>query len=112
MPYEPYVPQDVGELLDQLAYMMLAAPTFKDDTGYFPQRNIDIAFFSLNEGLQVVRKELGDSNYAALTVMSDKMRALFESDPDDKTGDARKGRVLIREMESILTSVAKREARK
>jgi hypothetical protein len=40
------------------------------------------------------------------------MRALFESDPDDKTGDARAGRVLIHEMEDILTSVAKRVASK
>jgi hypothetical protein len=116
MRYKPYVPQAVGELLDLLGYMMLAAPTFKDKTGYFPGKNIGTAFFSLNEGLLVVRKELGDEHYAALRAVSDKMRALFESDPDDKTGDTQAGRMLIHEMEdilvSIMVSIAKREAKK
>jgi hypothetical protein len=109
MQYRPHVPQDVGELLDQLAYMMFAAPTFKDETGYFPQRNIDTAFFALNEGLLVVRTKLGEERYAALKAKSDKMRALFGSDPDDAAGDTQSGRMLIHEMEDILTSVAKRE---
>jgi hypothetical protein len=42
--------------------------------------------------------------------MSDKMRALFESDPKDLTGDTHAGCMLIHEMEDILESVAKREA--
>lgn len=58
MQYKPYVPQDVGELLDYLGYMMLASPTFKDKTGYFPRQNIDTAFLGLNEGLLVARKVL------------------------------------------------------
>ena len=106
-PYVPYVPRDAGELLDQLAYMMLAAPKFKDKTGYFPQRNIDTAFFALNEGLLAIRQRLGEERYAALSAMSNKMRALFESDPDNKTGDTQAGRMLIHEMEDILTDVAK-----
>jgi hypothetical protein len=110
MPYQPYVPQDVGELLDQLAYMMLASPTFKDKTGYLPGRNVDTAFFALNEGLLVVRKELGDARYAALKALSDKMRALFEADPEDKTGETHAGRMLIHEMEDILENVAKQAA--
>ena len=110
MQYRPYVPQSVGELLDYLAYMMLSSPRFKDKTGYFPQDNIDTAFFGLNEGLLVVRNELGEERYAALSAMSEKMRALFKSDPDDKTGDTRAGHMLINEMEDILTDVAKREA--
>jgi hypothetical protein len=112
MQYQPYVPQDVSELLDQLAYMMLASPTFKDKTGYFPQRNIDTAFYSLNGGLLRIRKKLGEERYAALSVMSDKMQALFESDPDDTTGETRAGHMLIQDMEDILTTVAKREAAK
>jgi hypothetical protein len=110
MPYKPYVPKNVGELLDQLAYMMLASPTFKDKTGYFPDRNIETAFFALNEGLLTVRKNLGEKLFTELKTMSDKMRALFESDPEDKAGGAQVGCVLIREMEDILTDVAKREA--
>jgi hypothetical protein len=110
MPYKPYVPQNFGELLDQLAYIMLASPTFKDETGYFPQRNVDTAFFSLNEGLLVVRKKLGEERYLALRAISDKMRALFEADPNDKTGETRSGHMLIHQMEDILTSAAKRES--
>ena len=112
MPYQPYVPQDVGELLDQLAYMMLASPTFKDKTGYLPGRNVDTAFFALNEGLLVVRKELGEERYAALRVLSDKIQTLFKSDPEDETGNTHAGRMFIHEMEDISTNVAKREASK
>jgi hypothetical protein len=106
--YKPYVPQNIGELMDHLSYMMLYSPTFKDKTGYFPQRNVDTAFVSLNEGLLVVRTKLGEERYAMLSAMSDKMRALFEADPDDTTGDARAGRKIIREMEDILKNMSKR----
>jgi len=112
MKHKTYIPQGVSELLDQLAYMMLYSPKFKDTTGYFPQQNIDTAFLSLNEGLLVIRKKLGEERYAALQVMSDRMRALFESDPEDATGDASAGRKLIREMEGILKSTAKRQGTK
>ncbi len=112
MQYKPYVPQDVGELLDYLGYMMLASPTFKDKTGYFPRQNIDTAFLGLNEGLLVARKVLGKERYATLRALSDKMRALFEADPGDKTGDTHAGCMLIHEMEDILTSVAKEEAKR
>jgi hypothetical protein len=108
MRHKPYVPQNIGELLDKLSYMMLASPIFKDKTGYFPEQNIDTAFFSLNEGLLVVRKKLGEERYATLRAMSDKMRALFEADPDDKTGDTKAGRRLVLEMEDILKSAIKR----
>lgn len=108
MKYKPYIPQSIGELMDQLAYMMLASPTFKDKTGYFPRQNIDTAFFALNEGLLVIRKKLGEERCATLKTLSDKMRVLFEADPEDKTGDAQAGRMLIHEMEDILKSVVRR----
>ena len=104
MQHKPYVPQSIGELLDCLAHIMLNSPTFKDETGYLPRENIDTTFFSLNEGLLAVRKKLGDERYATLRALSDKMRALFEADPDDKTGDTHAGRMLIHEMRDILTS--------
>lgn len=107
MKYKPHIPHSVGELLDQLGYMMLAAPTFKDKTGYFPQENVDTSFFSLNEGLLVVRKKLGEERFATLRAMSDKMRALFEADPGDKSGETQAGRELIHEMEGILRSANK-----
>jgi len=112
MRYKPHIPQDVGELLDDLAHIMVASPTFKDKTGYFPEQNIDTDFFALNEGLQVVRKKIGEERYATLKALSDKMRALFESDPTDTNGNTHAGRTLIHEMEDILKSTTKRDAPK
>ena len=112
MSYRPYIPQGVGELLDHLAYMMLYSPTFKDRTGYFPRQNIDTAFVALNEGLQVIRTKLGEERSATLRALSDKMRALFEADPEDKTGDAQTGREIIHEIEDILRSAARRRESK
>jgi len=108
MKYKTYIPQDVSEILDHLAFMMLKSPTFKDGTGYFPKQNIDTAFLALNEGLLVVRKKLGEERYKTLQSMSDEMRVLFESDPDSVNGGTRAGCKLIREMEGILKSAAKR----
>lgn len=112
MQFKPYVPQDISELLDLIAFMTLSSPTFKDKTGYFPQQSIDTTFFSLNEALLVVRKELGEERYATLRALSDRMRALFEADPEDKTGETEAGQMLIHEMEDILRSAAKRPAPK
>ena len=109
MSYKPYIPKNTGEILDQLSFMILYSPSFKDDTGYFPKQNIDTVFLALNEGLLTVRKKLGDERYTALRTMSDEMRALFESDPDSVNGGTRAGCKLIREMEGILKSTAKRK---
>jgi hypothetical protein len=112
MKYKPYIPQNIGALLDHVASMVLESPTFKDTTGYFPQQNIDTTFFTLNEGLQVIRKKLGEERYATLRTMSDQMRALFESDPDNTNGNAKAGQKLLLEMEDILRSVARPRASK
>lgn len=95
-----YVPQTIGEVWDMLGSMMLSSPTFKDD--FFHDRTIDTEFARLNEGLKVVSGELGVERYSALVGLSDRMRMLFEADPEDKTGEAVAGRRLIREMEEIL----------
>lgn len=100
-PYQPYIPQTTGEIMDHLGMMMLKSPTFKDD--FFIEQTIDTVFFSLNEGLKVVRKKLGEERYAALLSLSDRMRTHFEADPEDKTEDGLAGRALIHEMEDILT---------
>ena len=77
--------KDVGEIMDQLGFMMLKSPKFIDKTGYFPQQNIDTVFLQLNEGLQLIRGKLGEDLYLKLMNMSDQMRAHFEAD----LGDAR-----------------------
>jgi hypothetical protein len=82
--------------------MMLKSPTFVDTTGYFPGRNVETIFHSLNEGLRLIREKLGEERYLRLIEMSDRMRAHFEADPEDKTDDTLKGRAIIREMEVLL----------
>ncbi len=100
-PFKQYVPQGIGEIMDHLGMMMLSSPTFKDD--YFTDQNIETVFAALNEGLELIRKELGEERYEALVALSDRMRAHFEADPEDKTKDAIAGRELIHEMEDLLT---------
>jgi hypothetical protein len=101
-PYKPYVAQTIGELNEQLGWMMLNAPTFKDRTGYFPERSIDTAFQGLKDSLANLRGKLGEGRYAKMLDMADQMRALFGSDPENKTGGSKAGRLIIREMELML----------
>ena len=101
-PYKPYIAQTIGELSEKLGWMMLNAPTFKDRTGYFPERSIDTAFQGLNDSLANLRGKLGEERYAKMREMSDQMRALFESDPEGATGGRKAGRQIIHEMELML----------
>ena len=101
--YKPYIPQTIDELWDQVGSMMLGSPAFEDKSGYFPGMSIDSEFFALNEGLERVRPLLGEERYQALIDLSDRMRAHFEADPENKTDDTIKGRELIHEMENLLT---------
>ncbi len=101
-PYSPYIPQTTGELWDLIGGMTLFAPTFKDKTGYFPERTLATEFIALNGGIDAVRKKIGEERHAALRALSDRMRVLFEADPEDKTGEAQAGRQMFFEMEEIL----------
>lgn len=101
-PRRIYIPSDIGEILDHLSSMLLGAPRFLDKTGYFPHRNLDYDFQQLTEGLSAIRQTLGEERYNELMRMSDQMRALFEADPEDKTGDTLKGCKIIHQMEDIL----------
>ena len=82
--------------------MLVSAPKFLDKTGYFPYTNLDYVFQQLNQGLSHNRQTLGEERHQELTRTSDQMRALFEADPEDKTGDTLKGCKIIHEMEDIL----------
>jgi hypothetical protein len=106
--FEPYIPQNVGDIMDVLAMMMLKSPKFIDGTGYFPGVNIDTAFLQLNEGLGVIRGKLGEERYLKLREMSDRMRAHFEADPDDKTDDCLKGRDIVLDMRGLLKQRARK----
>jgi hypothetical protein len=101
-PYKPCIPQGISEIRELLGWMMLRSPTFIDKTGYFPEQNIDHVFCELNEGLRLTRGRLGEEVYLKLREMSDRMRAHFEADPENKTDDTLKGRDIISEMEALL----------
>jgi hypothetical protein len=88
--------------MDYLGAMMLDSPTFIDRTGYFPGSNLQTTFYELNESLRLIRERLGEERYLKLMEMSDRMRAHFEADPEDRTDDTLKGRAIIREMEDLL----------
>jgi len=88
--------------------MLLSSPKFLDKTGYLPFMNIDYVFKQLYEGLNHNRGTLGEGRYHELMRMSDRMRALFESDPEDETGETRKGRDIIYEMENIVKQVRRK----
>jgi hypothetical protein len=101
-PAKLYIPEGVSEVMDQLGMMMLSSPTFIDKTGYFPYQNIEVVFLQLNEGLRLIRGKLGDERYLKLLEMSDRMRAHFEADPENKTDDTIKGRDIIDDMQNLL----------
>jgi len=107
-PANMHVPQDIQELLEQLASMLLSAPKFTDKTGRLPFLNLDYVFRELNEGLSSNRPTLGEERYNDLTRMSDQTRALFEADPEDETGETLKGCKIIHEMEDILRQVRRK----
>src|SRR5262245_11158843 len=100
--YSTYAPQDISELLDFLAMMMLSSPTFEDKTGYLPERNLETVFVALHEGLLSVRAEIGDEKFRRLNALSSEMRRLFENDPRDINGGTASGCRIIREMEYLL----------
>lgn len=101
-PFKSYVSQTISELDDKLGWMMLNAPKFEDELGYFPGMNLETTFIGLNESLDTLRSKLGEELYAKMRDMSDSMRALFEVDPEIKTGEAVAGCRIIQEMELML----------
>jgi len=61
-----------------------------------------VSFYSFNESLKILRPQLGEALYCRLVGMSDQMRAYFEADPDGTTGEARKGKNLVYEIEDLI----------
>jgi len=84
--------------------VQLSSPTFIDQTGYFPEKNIETVFIAMNESLDLIKSEIGEKKYLMLRKMSDQMRAHFEADRENKTGETAKGREIISEMTDILIS--------
>lgn len=101
-PAKMHAPRDIQEILVLLSWILLKAPRFIEKIGYFQSMSIEYVFSRLKEGLANVRKTLGEEHYQELARMSDKIRALFEADPEDKTGETLEGCKIIHQMEDIL----------
>ena len=98
-------PRDVGEVIDKLTTVLLNSPNFEDKTGYFPFKNIEWVFQQLNGGLNNIRETIEEARHHELMRMSAQIRALFEADPEDKTGETAVACRIIHEMEDILRGV-------
>lgn len=105
---EPYIPASLSEIYDLLGSMLLWAPTFRDETGAFPSRDIDSRFLQLTEGFGKVRRKLGEERHAALVELAARAKALFAADPGSDNGKADEGRELLYEIEAIIQSTRKR----
>jgi hypothetical protein len=105
---EPYIPATLSEIYDYLAGTLGGAPRFIDDTGVFPEKNIDTEFNVLVAAFDAMRGKLGEERYAKLIDLSARTKALFEADPNDDNGKTLEGCKLIWEMEDIIQDVRKR----
>ncbi len=99
---EPYVPETLSEINDFLAVLLGGAPTFVDETGFYPKQNIDTRFQQLTEAFSRVRKKLGEERYAKLIDLAARTKALFLADPNDDNGKTLEGCKLIWEIEDII----------
>ncbi|MEH3159833.1 MAG: hypothetical protein PGN08_13425 [Sphingomonas taxi] len=109
--HKPYVPTSLSEIYDLLGSMILDAPTFVDELGYFPERNIDTMFRMLTDGLVACRKALGEPPYAEMIDLAGRAKALFAADQDDSNGKTDEGRALLFQMEDLLQAVRSRRVR-
>ncbi|HSX56761.1 MAG TPA: hypothetical protein VLG14_15755 [Sphingomonas sp.] len=108
---EPYVPASLSEIYDFLAVLLGGAPTFVDETGFYPERNIDTRFHQLTEAFAKVRKKLGEDRYAKLIDLAARAKALFVADPNDDNGKTLEGCKLIWEIEDIIQDARKRRVK-
>ncbi|MEG8040899.1 hypothetical protein QP166_16720 [Sphingomonas sp. LR60] len=100
--YEPYIPETLSELMDQVVPMMGDAPKFADDSGYFPEQNIDTEFRALIEGFGNVRDKIGEDQYTKAIDIAARMKALFLEAADEDDPKTLEGILLIHELIDII----------
>ncbi|MEG3179138.1 hypothetical protein [Sphingomonas sp. LT1P40] len=105
---EPYIPESLSEIHDFLAGLIGGAPTFVDDTGFYPNQSIDTEFAVLLAAFDKVREKLDEDRYARLVDLAARAKALFEADPDESNGKTLEGCKLIWEIEEIVQDARKR----
>jgi hypothetical protein len=99
----------MGEVRDYVGSMVLGAPRFIDKTGFYPDQDVNSEFFALIEGFKTIQRRLGEDNYQKAVALAQRAKALFEADPDDKTGDTAKGLECLFEIEDILKAAPRRK---
>ncbi|WHU03155.1 hypothetical protein [Sphingomonas sp. NIBR02145] len=92
----------MSEIYDLLGSMVLDAPTFIDQSGSFPDRNVESRFHQLAGGFELVKAKLGETRYASLVELAAQAKALFADDPEDTNGKTDQGRALLFEIEDII----------
>ena len=105
---EPYIPASLSEIYDFLACLLGGAPTFVDDTGFYPDQNIDTEFAVLVAAFDKVRRKLGEDRYVKLIELAAQAKGLFAADPKNENGKTRQGYRVIHEIEDIIQDARKR----
>ncbi|MEG8040898.1 hypothetical protein QP166_16715 [Sphingomonas sp. LR60] len=109
--FEPYIPETLSELMDQVVPMMGDAPNFKYESGYFPERNIDTEFRALTEGFGNVRDKIGKDQYAKALDIAARMKALFLEAADEDDPKTMEGILLIHELIDIIDAARARRVK-
>jgi hypothetical protein len=98
--YGSYVPETLGDLLDYLSVLLLESPKFENL--YYLRRDLDSTFAVFDESLRRLQPQLGRALYERFVRDSKQMRAYFAADPEQTTGDTRKGKDMVYELEDLL----------
>lgn len=105
------IPSTISELHDYLYMLRIMRAARKHEV--FPKLNDGVAFEVFREGLRRLKSRLGDEAHDKLLRMLDQVENKFRLDPDEKTGEAHQGFLLITEMEEFLMDwKAERRSRK
>lgn len=108
---DPFIPETLSELNDFVVPMIGNAPSFKDDTGYFPFRSIDTEFCALVEGFGKVRDKLGEDKYVAAIDIAVRMKAIFLEATDENDPKTMQGIYLIHELIDIIDEARARRVK-
>ena len=78
----------------------------------FHKLNDGVAFEVFREGLRRLKPRLGDDAHSKLLDLVDRVEQKFRLDPDEKTGEAHQGFLLLTEMEEYLMDWKAKRRRK
>ena len=112
LPDRVEVPSTIEDLHDELYTLRTMRAAMKHDV--FPSLNDGVAFQIFREGLTRLKSRLGDQAHDKLLGLLDRAEKKFRSDPDEVSGEAHQGFLLITEMEEFLMDwkAARRKSRK